>query len=208
MNSVSSHFNSQRMGRIVMQAMEEILGHKDVDVILDLALPAEYRGQVSSSRQEMKFPFERISHLQTFLEHAYGPQAGRGLSMRIGRACLKYSLREFGSGLGIVDLPFRLLPLPARIRVGCEALTDFINQFFDQQVSLELDKRYIFFHFAHCPHCGDGQFISPLCAMEVGFLQEALNWVSAGKYFLVEEQNCILCGDTKCTIVIDQTPLS
>jgi ribosomal protein S27AE len=42
----------------------------------------------------------------------------------------------------------------------------------------------------------------------VGFLQEAFYWVSGGKYFLVEEKNCIACGDSTCTIVIDQAPMN
>jgi len=39
-------------------------------------------------------------------------------------------------------------------------------------------------------------------------IQEALYWVSGGKYFQVEEKTCIACGDSACTIVIDQTPMS
>jgi ribosomal protein S27AE len=207
MNTVPVHVNSRPTGRIAILAMQEILGQDGVDLVLELARSKKYHSSISASNPDLKFPFERISQIQTTLEQAYGPRAGRGLSMRVGRACLKYSLREFGCGLGITGLSFRLLPLPARIRVGCEALTGFINQFSDQRVSLDQDKGHFYFHIAPCPHCGDGQFKSPRCAVVVGFLQEALYWVSAGKYFLVEEKNCVVCGDPECTIAIDQTPL-
>jgi predicted hydrocarbon binding protein len=44
--------------------------------------------------------------------------------------------------------------------------------------------------------------------LAVGLLQEALYWVSGGKYFHVEEKNCIASGDSTCTIVIEQAPMS
>jgi hypothetical protein len=208
MNSVPIQSNIDRMGRIVMQAMEEILGQNEVDAVLDLAHHPEYRHQLSTSSSDLRFSFESIGQFQASLERVYGSLAGRGLCQRVGRACLKYSLRKFGPGLGVTDLPFRLLPFPARLKAGCEALTGLFNQVSDQHVSLEMDKKYVYFRFERCLLCKAGQARSSRCALVVGFLQEALYWVSGGKYFLVEEKNCIACGDTECTIVIDQAPMS
>jgi hypothetical protein len=208
MNTVPVHVDSQPIGRIAILAMQEILGQDAVDLVLELARSKKYHSPISTSNPELKFPFEQIGQIQATLEQAYGSRAGRGLSMRVGRACFKYSLREFGCGLGVTGLSFNLLPLPVRIRVGCEALAGFINQFSDQRVNFEQDKGYIYFRIAPCPHCGDGQIKSPCCGVAVGFLLEALHWVSAGKYFLVEENRGVVCGDSKCTIAIDRTPLS
>ena len=44
--------------------------------------------------------------------------------------------------------------------------------------------------------------------MAVGLLQEGLYWVSGGKYFNVEETDCIAKGDLACTIMIDKVPMS
>ena len=126
----------------------------------------------------------------------------------MGRACLKYGLREFGSDLGFTDLTFRLLPLPTRLKVGSEALAKMFNQLSDQRIHFELEKKYIYWHIEQCPLCWEGQAEGPYCALAIGFLQEALYWVSGGKYFLVEEKKCIAFGDSECTIVIDQTPIS
>lgn len=208
MNSAPIYFYPNRMGRIVMMAMEEILGHNGVNVVLDLAHLPEYIDQSPAFNRELKLPSEIIGRLQTALESAFGTRAGRGLSQRVGRACLKYSLREFGSSLGITDQAFRLLPLPTRMKVGSEKLVGLLNQFPDQHVRLEFDQRYLIWHIESCPLCWERQTNDPCCTLAVGFLQEAFYWVSGGKYYLVEEKNCIACGDSECTIVIDQTPMS
>jgi predicted hydrocarbon binding protein len=208
MNSAPFHSYPDCVGRIVLLAMEEILGSGGVKLVLDLAhLPGIITPPLVSG-QEPVFSLEQAALLQTALESAFGTQAGRGLAQRVGRTCLKYGLREFGSSLGVTGQAFRLLPLPARMKVGSESLVGLFNQFTGQHVRLEFEKRYITWHIEHCPLCRERQADVPCCTMLVGFFQEALYWVSGGKYYLVEEKKCIACGDSECTIVIDQTPMS
>ena len=145
--------------------------------------------------------------MQVGLESAYGPRAGRGLAVRVGRACFKYGLREFGPELGLTDLAFRLLPLQAKLKNGSEAFAALFNNFTDQRVRLDRDEKYIYWHIERCPLCWERQAKAPCCHLAVGLLQEALFWVSGGKYFEVEEKKCIACGDSACTILIDRTPI-
>jgi predicted hydrocarbon binding protein len=208
MSSAPVYFYPNRMGRIVLLAMEEILGHDEVNAVLNLAHLPDYIDQYPANNQDLKFPFEHVSQLQIAMESAYGPQAGRGLSQRVGRACLNYGLREFGSELGVTDLAFRLLPLPRRLKAGSEALAGLFNQSTDQRVRLEVDEKHIYWHIECCPLCWKRQADGPCCFLAVGLLQEALYWVSGGKYFLAEEKKCIACGDGTCTIVIDKIPMS
>ncbi len=208
MNSAPNFFYPNRVGRVVLLAMLEILGHEGVNVVLNLAYLPDYIDQYPAYNQDLKFSFDHVSRLQVALESAYGPRAGRGLSLRVGRACLKYGLREFGAELGMTDLAFRLLPLPTRLKVGSEALAGLFNQFLEQSVRLEVDEEHIYWHIERCPLCWERQAEGPCCALAVGLLQEALYWVSGGKYFMIEEKKCIACGDSTCTIVIDRTPMS
>jgi predicted hydrocarbon binding protein len=216
MISTPTYFYPNRMGRIVLLAMEEILGHSGVNAVLNLANLSEYINNYPPHDQDLRFPFEYVSRLQSGLESAYGPRAGRGLALRVGRACFKYGLREFGPELGLTDLAFRLLPLQARLIAGSEAFAALFNNFTDQRVRLERDEKYIYWHIERCPLCWGRKIESealsqangPCCHLAVGLLQEALYWVSGGKYFQVEEEKCIACGESTCTIVIDQTPMS
>ena len=207
-SSTLHYFYPNRMGRVILQAMEEILGHCGVNTVLRLAgLPA-YINDYPPYDQDMRIPFEHISQMQTGLESEYGPRAGRGLAMRVGRACLKYGLREFGPELGLTDLAFRMLPLQSKITAGSEAFATLFNKFTDQRVHLERDEKTITWQIQRCPVCWHRHADTPCCHLAVGLLQEALYWVSGGKYFEAEEKTCIACGDSACTIVINRTPMS
>jgi predicted hydrocarbon binding protein len=206
-SSKMQYFYSNRMGRIILLAMEEILGHSGVNAVLNLAKLPGYINNYPPYNQDLKFPFKHVSYLQMGLENAYGPRAGRGLALRIGRACLKYGLREFGPELGLTDLAFRLLPLQSKLKTGSEALANLFNNFTDQRVHLETDEKYIYWNIERCPLCWERQTDGPCCHLAVGLLQEALFWVSGGKYFEAEEKKCVASGDSACTIFIDRTPL-
>ena len=217
MTSKPTYFYPNRMGRILLLAMEEILGHSGVNAILNLVNLPDYINNYPPYNQDFNFSFEHISLLQVGLENAYGPRAGRGLAVRVGRASFKYGLREFGPELGLTDLAFRLLPLPTKLRTGSEAFAALFNNFTDQRVRLERDEKVIYWHIERCPLCWErridvnaasNQSNGPCCHLAVGLLQEALYWISGGKYFEVEEEKCIACGDSTCTIVINQTPMS
>jgi len=202
------YFFSNRMGRIILRAMEEILGQSEGNDVLSYACLPEYVNQYRFCNQDLKFPFEHLSRLQAGLVDVYGSRAGRGLGLRIGRASLKYVLQDFGHDLGLTDPAFRFLPLPARLKRGTETLAGLFNRFTDQRVCLEMDGRQIYWHIERCPLCWGRKTDDPCCTLAVGLLQEALYWVSGGKYFMVEEKNCIACGDSKCTIIIDRIPVS
>jgi len=201
------YYYPNRMGRVILLAMEETLGHGGVNAVLNLVNLPEYINNHPPYNQDPCFPFNHISQLQVGLEGAYGPRAGRGLAMQVGRTCLKYGLREFGPELGLTDLAFRLLPLQTKIKNGSESLAALFNNFTDQRVRLERDKKFIYWHIERCPLCWERQAEVPCCHLAVGLLQEALFWVSGGKYCKVEEKKCIACGDSACTIVIDRTPM-
>jgi len=216
MTAQKMYYYPNRMGRILLLAMEEILGRSGVNAVLNLAHLSNYINNYPPHNQDMGFSFETISRLQAALEDAYGPRSGRGLAQRIGRASFKYGLREFGPELGLTDLAFRLLPLPAKLKSGSEAFAALFNGFTDQRVRLERDDKYIYWHIDRCPLCWDRQSQAtavhfsggPCCNLAVGLLQEALYWLSAGKSFEVKEEKCIACGDSTCTIIINQTPMS
>ena len=202
------YFYPNAMGRIVLLAMEELLSLNGVNAVLNLAGLPEYINQYPPHNQDLNVPFEHVGRLQCALEEAYGPRSGRGLALRTGRACFKYGLREFGPQLGLTDLAFRLLPLPAKLKNGSDAFAFLFNKSTDQRVRLELDKKCIYWHIERCPLCWGRHADEPCCHLAVGLLQEALYWVSGGKYFQVEETRCIARGDSACTIVIDQEPMS
>ena len=206
--SNDAFFYPQKMGRLILLGLEEVIGKSGVDSILHLAGLVELSQNYPPAKADKTFGFEAVSQLQKSLEQQYGPRGGRGLALRTGRACFKYGIKEYGSLMGITEMAFRLLPLQTKLRVGAKSFADLFNKHTDQKVRLEETEEQIFWHIERCPLCWGRTADEPICHLAVGLLQEALYWVSAGKVFNVEETACISCGDQTCTITIDKNPLS
>jgi len=202
-----TYYYPNKMGRIILLSLEEVIGHNGVNAVLNLAGLQHLINNIPPNTYDLGFRFDDLGSINQALDTMYGPRAGRGLALRVGRACFKFGLREFGSVLGIADLAFRLLPLKMKIKVGIEAFAELLNNYTDQIVWLEEKPDRFIWHTERCPVCWGRVTDSPCCYLSVGVLQESLFWVSGGKYFVVEEVSCIAQGDQTCTIHIPRQPL-
>ncbi len=203
-NHIDKFFYPNKMGRIILLAMEEILGQNGMNAVLNQSRLTHLIHNYPPNNLDLRFKFNDLSAIQAGLDQIYGPRAGRGIALRSGRACFKYGLREFGPLLGITDMAFRLLPLPVKLSKGATLFADAFNRFTDQQVRIEEDDQQIWWIIERCPVCWQRKTDQPACHLAVGILQEALYWISSGKFFGVEETSCIARGDPTCTIRIDK----
>jgi len=200
-------FYPNRMGRIILLSMEEVMGRNGVHALLKLASLPSLLDNYPTDNTERAFPFSTVSTMTDMLEQVYGPHGGRGLAMRIGRACFNNGIRQYGTQMGITEMAFRLLPLPAKVNAGAKAFAELFNAYTDQKVRVEEEGNTLLWHIERCPLCWERHTHEPVCHLAVGLLQEALYWLSGGKVFTVEEKTCIAAGDETCTIVIDQSPI-
>ena len=204
MSETTYHY-PQKMGRIILLGMEEVIGKGGVDAVLDLAALNDLQ---PSATNERTFSFETVSKLHLALEQAYGPRGGRGLALRSGRACFKYGIKEYGSMLGLTEMAFRLLPMSTKLHTGARSFADLFNKHTDQKVRVEETETQILWHIERCPLCWERKAEEPVCHLAVGLLQEALYWLSGGKVFSVEETACHARGDDHCVISIQKSPLT
>lgn len=201
------YFFPNQMGRILLTAMDEIIGSTGFNMILNRAELFELVENLPPANSARQFSFEKISCLFKTLEEAYGPRGGRGLAQRIGRASFRYGLRTYGSSLGLIKPSFQLLPLHTKFEHGGRALYNLFNRQTDQRVRFEKTEGYFLWHIDRCPLCWKRQSEDVVCHMAVGLLEESLYWASGGKIFQVQETQCIARGDPVCTISISQKPL-
>lgn len=183
------------------------MGRTGVNAVLKLGSLSSLIENYPPDNTELGFSFPTVNMLTEMLEHMYGPHGGRGLSLRVGRACFNYGLRQYGTQLGLTEMAFRLLPLPTKLTAGATAFAELFNKYTDQRVRVEQEEGKLLWHIERCPLCWERKASEPVCHLAVGLLQEALYWVSGGKVFNVEERTCIAAGDQTCTMVIDQSPL-
>jgi predicted hydrocarbon binding protein len=207
MNAPTAYSYPNRMGRIILASLEEVVGRNGLYAVLHLAGLDALAEQAPPENLEREFSFRTVSILHEKLEQLYGPRGGHGLALRAGRACFKYGLREFGVELGLTDTAFRLLPLPTKVRTAGRAFADLFNNYSDQIVRIEEGEGRLLWRIERCPLCWERHTQEPVCHLAAGLLQESLYWLSGGKIFNVQETQCIACGDSACVIEIDTTPL-
>jgi predicted hydrocarbon binding protein len=196
-----------KMGRILLLGMQEILGTSSLNALLDASGLPPLSESYPPDDMLLGFSFSDLSRLMAALESAYGASSGHGLALRAGRASFKFGLRQFAEQLGLNEPSFRLLPMSEKLPKAAELFAGLFNQFSDQRVRVETSATHILWHIERCPLCWGRHASQPLCHLGVGLLQEALYWVSGGKNFIVEETACLARGDPACTLLINRQPL-
>ncbi len=195
-----------KMGRILLLAMEEVMGRNGVNALLNLTNLRKW-AEYPPNNFDMEFPFSDMSRLIGGLEEVYGTRGGRGLALRAGHACFRFGVKDLGPMLGVADLALRVMPLTMKIKIGFEVLAEVFNKFSDHQVRLEEEDESFLWIIEQCGVCWGRKASAPTCHLAVGILQEGLFWVSGGQSFEVEEISCIAVGDETCTIRIDKEPI-
>lgn len=196
-----------KMETILFKAIEETIGRADLDDALKQIIFYPPAAKTSGNSQFSSIELTDISHLHVALEKVYGQRGSQGLALRSGRACFKYGLREFGPQFGLTDPSFRLLPLNLKIVTAAQQFSAYFNQESHKRVRVEEKTNNFQLSIENCPICRGRRSETAICHMAVGLLQEALYWISGGKYFHIEETDCIAKGDPRCTLVILKQPL-
>jgi predicted hydrocarbon binding protein len=204
---MTPYYYPNKMGRIILLSMEEVIGRNGVNAALNVADLSHFINNYPPNNLDREIRFDDLSQIQAALENLYGKQGGHGLAIRSGRTCFKYGLREFGPAAGCTDMAFRLLPINVKLKTGAELFASIFNQFSDQVVRVEEEPERFLWHIDRCPVCWGRKTDNPACHLAVGALQEALYWVSYGKHFDVEEIQCVAQGDPTCTIAVSKQPL-
>jgi len=204
----SGYYYPNRIARIYMAALEEVLGPKGLNSVLNLAGLPEYIGSLPPDTLDRKFDFSDFSGLNASLEDVLGWRGGRAMAQRAGRACFAQALKNFGALAGASDLAFRVLPLPAKLRVGIPAMANIFNSFSDQVVKVQEFDDHFLYNIERCPVCWGRTTDKPVCFAALGVLQEGLRWLSGGREFKVNETDCHAKGDTNCVFVIYKEPIS
>lgn len=201
------YYYPNKMGRIMLIAMEEIMGKHGVNAILNLAQVGYLVNNYPPNNLELGFTFCELSQIQQTLDDMFGERGGRALALRAGRETWKYALKEFMPVLGITDLAVRMLPLNIKIKIGLDIFAETFNRFSDQRVRLGEDNDHFLWVIERCPLCWQRKTETPCCHLAVGLLEQALDWVSRGRRFKVSQISCIASGDETCTMSILKKPL-
>ncbi len=204
----SGKYYPNRIARIYITSLEDVMGVNGLNAILNLAGLQDLIGNYPSDTLDRKFDFVDFTALNVALEEMYGPRGGRALALRAGRACFAQALKNFGALAGVSDLAFKVLPLPAKLRIGLPAMANIFNNFSDQVCKVQEFDDHFTYTIEVCPVCWGRTADKPVCHVATGLLQEGLRWVSGGHEFRVVETDCRAKGDQFCVFVVYKEPIS
>jgi hypothetical protein len=203
----SGYYYPNLMGRIYLEAMEEVMGKNGLNAILNLAGLSHLIDNYPPANLNKEFEFSDFSALNGALEEMYGPRGGRGLQLRAGRAVFALGLQGLGALSGVGDLAFKVLPLPAKLKAGLPALAKVFTQVSDQVSTIEDRGEYYAYKMNPCPVCWGRTADQAICFAGRGVIEEGLHWVSGGRKFRVEEIECVAAGGEVCTYAIYKEPI-
>ncbi|MFQ5409085.1 MAG: V4R domain-containing protein [Anaerolineales bacterium] len=201
-----SYFYPNRIGRVILVAMEKELGRERLDEVLRAGNLTELQ-RLPPNNLNRKFRFEWVAGLQAATESVFGAKAGRKMNHRIGAACFNTGLKEFDPLLGIADLPFRLMPLGMKFRVGLDVFARVFNQFSDQVVRIQESEDSFNWIIERCPVCWGRETDAPCCGLAQGILEESIFWGTGGRRYQIEETQCVAMGADACVFAISKSPL-
>ena len=205
----SGYYYANKFSRIMLQALEDVMGKNGLNAILNLAHLPQLIDNYPTGNLAKEFDFADVSAINLSLEEMYGQRGGRGLALRAGRATFADALRNFGALAGAGDLAFKVLPLHVKMRIGLPAMAKIFSQVSDQKTTVEEHQDEFIYTIHRCPVCwGRSDADKPVCFIAVGLLQEGLKWLSGGNEFRVNESRCIGMGDEVCEFIIQKTPIS
>ncbi len=197
---------TSQIGEILLLGIEEIIGRPGVNAILNLA-EQPGQGMIQEEKPSLRIGSINVATITETLEKMYGPRGGRGVALRAGRAGFKYLLRQFGTTLGIIDLNYRMMPVPVRIKSGLQSLADLMGKLGDEQVTVgELEHAWTW-TAERCPHCWQRTATESICQFPVGMLQEFFAWASSGRIYAIREVECLAAGGAACMIQINKKAL-
>ena len=203
----SGLYYPNKFGLITIKSLEEVMGKNGLNAILNLGGLNHYIENYPPDNLDKGFDFSELSSLGSALEEMYGPRGGRGLALRAGRATFAEGLKGFGALAGVGDLAFKVLPLPAKLKIGLPAMANILTQFSDQISNVTEENDKFVYTLERCPMCWKRTADRPVCYLGQGLLQEGLRWVSGGHEFKVDMATCIAKGDDIGRYVIFKEPI-
>lgn len=197
-----------RLGRITLETLENLLTPRGMETMLTMAHLSDRIGNYPPANLERGFDFAEMGALNLGLEELYGPRGGRGLALRAGRTIFANALSHFGALAGAEASAFRMLTKNLRLKVGLSALARIFSDLSDQRSSVQEEAHEFHFLVHRNAVCwGRSAEQKPVCYMLVGILQEAMNRLSNGEEFRVDESECLAAGGRVCRFVIQKDSL-
>ena len=203
----SGLYYPNNLARIMLLALEDVMGANGVNALLSLADKREYIGNYPPDNMENQVDFADISTVIGTLDEMYGARGSRVLAMRTGMAVFDETLKNIGEAVDVNDEGFVALPLIEKMRVGLSFVGISLTQSTKNVPVMKEENDHFTYAFPLCPVCWGRKTSEPTCHLLAGTLRGGLRWVTRGINFNVTQVKAHSCGDDVCEFVIPFEPV-
>lgn len=187
--------------------LAEIMGANGMINALKLANLPEFIQSPPPDDLERAFDFADYSALCAAIEQIYGLRGARVLLGRAGRVGFQRGISDFTDRLGVAGNAMQYIPLGIKAPLFLKAIARNYTEISDRaSESHEEGDHYVFTNL-RCPVCWGRRMEKPGCHVTLGFLQEAMRWISGGKEFSVVQTSCVGAGGENCSFQISRQPV-
>jgi predicted hydrocarbon binding protein len=194
----SGFYYPNKMVRIYLTAIEEMIGPEAMKAVLNLAGLSQFIEVYPPNNMGREVDFAEFSAIGAALEKMYGPRGERGLGLHAGKAIFNQGLTEFGSVSGLGELAFKAVSPNTKLKISLKGMAEAFNKFSDQQTRVEETDNHFVYTIQRCPVCWGRTSPRPICYIATSTIQASLHWLSEGHYFEVEEVACCANGNETC----------
>lgn len=203
----SGLFYPNNLSRIFLLSMEDVIGVKGLNMILNLAGLSDLIANYPPQNNESEFDFSKVSAIIGSLDEIYGQKGARVLALRAGNEMFKEMLSNIGEPIDVKDDNFQLKPLTEKMKLGLSVIRTTFSKTKTASIPQTEDGQF-FYSVQYCPACWGRTTSTPACFLVSGLLQASLRWVTCGKEFEITQTSAHSCGDSACDFIVPNTPIN
>jgi hypothetical protein len=94
----SGLYYPNKMGRIFLEALREVVGEARYSAILMEARLVRYLHDLPPDNMDQSFDFAHMSAINAAIDTLYGEASGQAIGLQVGRKCFKAGIQSFGVG--------------------------------------------------------------------------------------------------------------
>lgn len=198
----SGLYYPNNLARIILVALEEVIGLNGVNALLRLANKDEFIGNLPPDNMNPEVDFADFSMIFGALDEMYGARGSRALSLRAGIATFDETLKNLGEAVDVHDSYFTSLPVDEKIRVGISVVGITFFQSTRNLPVVREENDHFTYSIKNCPICWQRITPQPSCHMFTGILKGAIRWVTLGADWEVTQSTARSCGAHSCDFKI------
>ena len=204
----TTHYYPNRFANMYLSATESVLGKYGLETLFNITQLNHWAQQSPNNTLAKEFPFADLAAMNNGLSELYGSRGGQGMATRIGQMIFTQGFSQFGVLRSFNDPMFQSLPRDHQAELGLRALAAIFSHFSDQYSVVESSEKSFKVKINHSPFATTCEENKPKCYPLVGLIQTCLQQATDGYVYNARETQCCACGDERCVIHIDKTPLT